>query len=42
MKFLLQGKVYILVLTETKLENYFPTIQFQIEETEMEEDYLFI
>ena len=42
MKFLLQGKVYILLLTETKLENYFPTIQFLIEETEMEEDYLLI
>ena len=31
MKFLLQEKVYILVLTETKLDNYFPTNQFVIE-----------
>ena len=31
MKFLLQGKVDILVLTETKLDNSFPTNQFLIE-----------
>ena len=31
MKFLLQGKVDILVLTETKLDNSFPTTQFLIE-----------
>lgn len=30
MKFLLQGKVDILVLTETKLDNCFPTNQFLI------------
>ena len=31
MKFLLQEKVDILVLTETKLDNFFPTNQFLIE-----------
>ena len=31
MKFLLQGKVDILVLTETKLDKSFPTNQFLIE-----------
>ena len=31
MKFLLQGKFDTLVLTETKLDNYFPTNQFLIE-----------
>ena len=31
MKFLLQEKVYVLVLTETKLDNFFPTNQFLIE-----------
>ena len=31
MKFLLQGKVDILVLTETKLDNSFPTNKFLIE-----------
>ena len=31
MKFLSQGKADILVLTETKLDNFFPTNRFLIE-----------
>ena len=36
MEFLMEGKVDILILTETKLDNSFPTNQFRIE------GYLFV